>query len=305
MRTTILLSALLLGSPALAGDGSAHDDAVALWKAGDLPGAVKAFKAITRSDGEDAKAWYLLGTVELQRGKLKRSVAALQTALDKGWYATVGAYNLACAHARAGNADAAFTALDQALSAGYANPEHMAEDADLANLRDLDGWQARLDQADLNKRPCMHDEAYRAFDFWVGDWNVYDAAGTQVGTNTVSSLENGCVIEERWTSVLGSTGRSYSYLDPTDGQWHQDWVASGGAVVHYTGGLDDAGAMSLTGTRATPKSPSTATRCIWATAEGGSVTQTFQGQNDDGSWKTKSVLTYRPDTETAKADSDG
>ena len=46
------------------------------------------------------------------------------------WY-----YNLACALARQKNADAAFEALEQAISAGYNKVEHMRKDADLDSIR--------------------------------------------------------------------------------------------------------------------------------------------------------------------------
>lgn len=292
-----LFTILALTSATFAGtDHDPFQDGMALLKAGDHAGAVKAFKALTRSDADNARAWFMLGNAELGRGKAARAAKAFQTALDKGWYPSVGAYNLACAQARAGRSEAAFAALDQALAAGWADPTHMEKDTDLASLRALDGWQARMDQADKNQNPCHHDDVYRGFDFWVGTWEVYDAQGTRVGKNTIATEENGCMVTERWEGSLGMTGRSMSYFDPADGQWHQDWVASRGGVVHYTGAVDEAGAMVLTGTRSSPGTEAKPTRCVWAAQEDGSVLQTFQKPDGD-SWTTTQVLTYRKPAE--------
>lgn len=292
MRSMILLSSLLFTAPALA--GNAHDDAMAALKSGDEAGARKAYKSITRSSPDDARAWFMLGTLELGRGKATRAIGLLQTALDKGWYPAVGAYNLACAHARAGDPDDAFAALDQALAAGYADPAHLAEDADLASLHDLSGWQERLDRAERNKNPCGHDERYRAFDFWVGTWDVFDAKGVKVGENVIRAEQNACLVTEHWSGALGNTGQSMSYLDPADGRWHQDWVASNGGVVHFAGGADAAGAMVLEGTKAGVKGEPKPTRCTWSANGDGTVTQRFEGRGDDGAWTTNAVLTYRP-----------
>lgn len=40
--------------------------------------------------------------------------------------------------------------------------------------------------------PC-DSEGFEQFRFWVGDWNVYDTLGNQVGTNNVQLILKGCV----------------------------------------------------------------------------------------------------------------
>ena len=79
---------------------------------------------------------------------------------------------------------------------------------------------------------------FRQFDYWVGDWEVTDSAGTTLyGTNLVTLEEQGCVVHEHWTGRGGSTGQSFNYWDRNRKVWQQDWVASGGTNMHLVGGL--------------------------------------------------------------------
>lgn len=73
---------------------------------------------------------------------------------------------------------------------------------------------------------------YQQFDFWIGDWNVYDTLGTKVGENTIEKLVNNCVLSEYWRGESGSTGRSYNYYNRQDSTWNQVWIdQSGGNLV--------------------------------------------------------------------------
>ena len=45
--------------------------------------------------------------------------------------------------------------------------------------------------------PCC-SEQYRQFDFWVGDWHVYDTAGNLVGTNSMRSMQDSCLLQEKY-----------------------------------------------------------------------------------------------------------
>jgi hypothetical protein len=56
------------------------------------------------------------------------------------------AYNLTCALALQGKAQAALAALDQAIAAGFNDAEHVSQDTDLASLRDSDAFKQRLAQ---------------------------------------------------------------------------------------------------------------------------------------------------------------
>ena len=75
--------------------------------------------------------------------------------------------------------------------------------------------------------PCCTD-AHRQFDFWLGDWTVYDTTGKQIGENTIVSQEDGCLLAEHWRGAGGTTGRSINFVDRADGSWNQVWIDNQG-----------------------------------------------------------------------------
>lgn len=123
--------------------------------------------------------------------------------------------------------------------------------------------------------PCSA-EMYRAFDFWVGEWQVHTPKGQLAGTNTISVEESGCLLLENWKNTAGGTGQSYNYYHPGDGKWHQLWV-SRGAVIDYAGGLTDSGSMRLEG-EITYQADGRKARFTgeWIPEEDGSVLQVFK-----------------------------
>src|SRR5215469_17043269 len=81
----------------------------------------------------DASGWEKLGTDDLQAGKYAEAIPALQKALDSGYPAQIGKYNLACAYARNGDKQKALDLLE-AVAAGPGLPGPIANDPDLARL---------------------------------------------------------------------------------------------------------------------------------------------------------------------------
>ncbi len=86
--------------------------------------------------------------------------------------------------------------------------------------------------------PCC-SKPYNQFDFWVGEWTVYDTAGNIVGENTIQKVEDGCLLTERWVGSGGSTGRSINFFDKTDSSWNQTWVDNSGNILNLKGNLID------------------------------------------------------------------
>ena len=80
-----------------------------------------------------------------------------------------------------------------------------------AGLGVLAAWLAlRWRRPGLVAAPCENDEAFRAFDFWLGDWVVHGPAGNVAGHNRIERSQRGCVLVENWTSATGGTGTSGS-----------------------------------------------------------------------------------------------
>jgi len=94
---------------------------------------------------------------------------------------------------------------------------------------------------------CMTDENFRAFDFWVGDWNVSgNNGGPFAGTNSITVIEGGCALLETWKGQGGSTGISTNHYNPNTGKWRQLWLSAGAYSIDYEGGIIN-GSMAMEG----------------------------------------------------------
>ncbi len=96
-----------------------------------------------------------------------------------------------------------------------------------------------------NSYPCLTEPHRNDFDFWVGEWDVYQT-GTDnlVGHSMISKSVGNCSVIEEWKS-LGppNTGQSINYYDPVKGAWEQVYVGSGGNVTRYVDGKFENGQM--------------------------------------------------------------
>ncbi len=131
--------------------------------------------------------------------------------------------------------------------------------------------------------PCSTD-AHRAFDFWVGDWEVFLADGRRVGENRISVREGGCLLLEEWKGAAGGTGTSMSYYDPMSRRWVQLWMGAG-SLIRISGAMVD-GSMSLVGEIIDVRSHrSLPFRGTWTPVKDGRVRQFFEQSEDGGeSW---------------------
>lgn len=131
--------------------------------------------------------------------------------------------------------------------------------------------------------PCSTD-AFRAFDYWSGEWVVRNADGDEVGKNTISPRSGGCMLLEEWRSSDGTTGTSMNYYDPGEDMWHQHWVGGGGQILNLSGGLVD-GVMTLSGPRQTPRGM-IEDRIKWILLDDGRVEQLWEISPDGGeTWR--------------------
>jgi hypothetical protein len=77
---------------------------------------------------------------------------------------------------------------------------------------------------------------YRQFDFWLGDWDTFEAgkAGKSVARNRVTRMLDGCAIRE---VNDGLVGESFNAYDADQRLWHQSWVTNRGQWLVLEGHL--------------------------------------------------------------------
>jgi hypothetical protein len=88
--------------------------------------------------------------------------------------------------------------------------------------------------------PCSEAQQ-KEFDFWVGSWDLTwpgNTAGEIAhGTNNVSRILDGCVVQENFSggTAMPLRGMSLSLFNGRSGKWQQTWVDNQGAYLDFTG----------------------------------------------------------------------
>ncbi len=136
--------------------------------------------------------------------------------------------------------------------------------------------------ADSTPPPCSSDE-HQAFDFWQGEWVVKTPDGSLAGNNSITKIQNGCVLRESWTSAKGGfTGTSLNFYHQQKEQWQQIWLDNSGGNLELKGNRVG-NQMILQSEKATnDKGNSYFHRITWTLNEDGTVRQlweTITGEN--------------------------
>lgn len=155
-----------------------------------------------------------------------------------------------------------------ALASEDAANRHFGDDFPLYGLGDS-----------RDHRGC-DSRGFHAFDFWLGDWNVYVQDSTLGGTNSVTSELNGCALEEHWTDAAGGRGRSINTYDAGTGKWNQLWMDATGLAI-FLEGESSPGQLSMSGdTPAFTGGPIIANRITWTRLSPRRVRQFWEVSED-------------------------
>lgn len=148
--------------------------------------------------------------------------------------------------------------------------------------------------AERPQPPKCEGEIYEAFDFWVGEWDVYGPDGKKQANSRIEKVSSGCAIRETWMPLTGGDGSSMTAYDPKTATWEQVWVGQLPGPILFEGGpVDDR--MILTGYWGkTAEGKPNLVRMTYSTLDGGSVRQYGQASSDHGlTWSDYFDLTYR------------
>lgn len=142
---------------------------------------------------------------------------------------------------------------------------------------------------------CQAPE-YRAFDFWIGEWDAERAdTHAAAGRSSIRSEDAGCVVTEHWTSVnVPYSGRSLNIYDRASQKWEQFWVDSTGNRVRFVGGPFEGG-MRITTEAPVFISPTQQaySRITFTNNTDGTVLQHGEQSADGQAWSTSYAFIYR------------
>jgi len=146
----------------------------------------------------------------------------------------------------------------------------------------------------FGKPTFCSDPEYRQFDFWLGDWDVFEAGKVTVVARTrVDHILDGCVLHEDYESTNGLKGQSFSLYDASRGIWHQSWATNRGRLLTVEGRIED-GKMVLAGAERAADGAERLVRGTWEPINGG-VRETAVTSLDAGkTWEPWFDLVFRP-----------
>lgn len=253
--------------------------------------AVQAFEEIIKEEPNNGRAWYLLGTSLHSLGKYEKAIEAFQkNIVIAGNPASM--YNIACGYSLLNQKDKAFEWLEKAIKNGFAQFANLGADKDLDNIRTDARFKKMQDLVEQQIKPCMFMPEARQFDFWAGDWDVFNTQGQKVGTNSVQPISEGCGLLENWQSTLQNNGKSINYFDQSTSKWYQFWIGSGGGALRYEGNFKD-GAMRFEGFTIGKDGKKTLQRLTFFKIDENTVRQFAEISNDEGkTWTTSYDFRY-------------
>lgn len=149
------------------------------------------------------------------------------------------------------------------------------------------------------QKPCEKDPIYNQFDFWLGEWEVYDLKGNVAGHSKITKILDNCVVLEEWTSAgaqqgLVFSGKSYNSYNAASKQWQQNWVDNTGGSNEYLTGKYENNAMHFVSRPFMSNGKLSIRKLTFFKLESGKVRQFGEISTDDGkTWTTEYDLEYR------------
>jgi hypothetical protein len=141
---------------------------------------------------------------------------------------------------------------------------------------------------------------HHALDFWIGEWDAFRADNNRLsGRSSITSSDDGCVINEHWTSLgapFAYSGRSLNTFNTSGGHWEEYWADSTGSRVYFVGGVIAARAVQMSTPAPSPTGANGAMqwqRVTFTPNADGSVTQQGDTSPDGQVWTLSYRLTYR------------
>lgn len=151
-------------------------------------------------------------------------------------------------------------------------------------------------QQPTNTKPCANNPVYRFFDFWIGDWEVFNSAGKKAGDSKIELILDSCVIFENWASTTqGYMGKSMNTFNVQTGMWQQTWIDNKGGMTEYVNSKWEKNKMIVTTQNEKQKDGGyKIMRMTFTKLNDDKVRQFGESSADEGkTWKTDFDLEYR------------
>jgi hypothetical protein len=150
-------------------------------------------------------------------------------------------------------------------------------------------------------QPCSEPEQ-RQLDFWIGSWELTwpgNTAGQLAhGTNNVTRILDGCVVQENFSGgdAMPLRGLSVSLFNARSGKWQQTWVDNEGAYLDFVGEFKD-GQMTLAREATKPDGRKVIQRMVYKNITPSEFDWNWENSSDGGNtWKVVWPIHYHRKT---------
>jgi len=268
-----------------------------VFMTGDYAKAIPLYEAVLKDPkiATQVLPWYRLAVSYHNGGDFTKALAAYAKAEKINPRQQGLRLNMAKAFSASGDVANAKLRLDSVLASGFGNHKLLAQDPDFENLRKSELFKSIEDRAYANSHPCASLPAAHAFDFWLGDWDVFLTSNLSIktGFNSITSRSGGCVILENWEAQGPHTGMSLNYFDPTSNKWQQKWAGSGQDIQEFYDGEYTDGAMRFKWDGTNPDGTKFMGKLTFSNLPNGNVRQHSESSSDGGkTWADVYDFTY-------------
>ena len=139
-------------------------EAAAAYDAKDWAKSAKLYGELSQSPEAPPRVWLRLGASLRELGRYSEALAAFEKANAAG-AALFGEYGEAAVYTAMKQPEKAVEHLEKAVQQGYAQPEVLSADPNLAAVRSDPRFAKLVEQAKKNQRPCAYTSENRQFDF--------------------------------------------------------------------------------------------------------------------------------------------
>ncbi len=243
--------------------------------------AAKNYSKYLKKNNGDSSDWYNLAFSKTQLSQYTDAIKYYKEARKRNYPAPFIVIGLSKAYALSNDQQSMFATLEEGAKNGLGAYKLLKTDPVFSQYQNSPEFVNILNKVELNAYPCLGNQNYRHFDFWLGEWDVM-VNGRKVGDNSITMPTGGCAIHENYTTAGNYAGQSINFYDPIDKKWHQHWVGSGGDVYNYLETKREEGLLQFESKFMNPNGNISLSRLTFTLNPDGTVRQLFENSNDNG-----------------------
>lgn len=289
---------LLSSSFLLRAQDNSFKKADSLFSLNEWEKAIVMYKKAMQINPLDPIALSRIGYCYYQTGKLsdaKKNYIASLNNKPGNLLKPIVKFRLAKIYIKENQPAKAFEWLDSAFSCGYLNVNELMSDPDFRSVQKNQRFTEIHEKMYKKAYPCSTNSKHREFDFWIGEWNVFQSGTTNlVGHSKVQNTSGDCTLLESWTSATGPyTGKSLNFYNESSEKWEQHWIGSMADIGINNSGVYSEGAMRFNKDTQNPDGSMTLTHFNFHNLPNGQVRQHLENSTDNGkTWQTAFDFTY-------------